>query len=455
MDGLDTLRARWDEALLGGPTARRASAELAERLDATMSIGPYRHPEGPIPLRPVLITSRRARELESLSVRLLDLVERTCRARAGSVAQLADAVAYDRPPVSLLNDNPAQNAAVLGMARPDVVISGGIPRFVECNVDSAIAGPEQLALLNRFFTVRLAQWDWFDERRVDVPDSLHGRSTVVMDAAKQRGVDRPVVRVLGWDAEGFGAARYFQDVIDDFARSGVSCEFALPGALDHSTCLTHRGSRVDVVLRMFVTADAAGDGLDLTPLARATQADTALTLSPELGVLYTNKRVLAWLSESAEQLPAAEREFVDTHLAWTRDLADTEVTWQGDRVGLLDLLRAQRHRFLLKPYDQYGGRGCVVGRDVDTAEWEDALDSAVKSGGYIAQEFWPPDPIDVPVHHSGDGEVRSVSAASVFSPIVFGRRLSGVLVRHTSVPTTSVVNGVRGGVMNTAWIVRD
>ncbi|MGW9169970.1 hypothetical protein [Streptomyces decoyicus] len=455
MPGTNTLQTCWDEHLLGTPTGRRLSIDLAERLDAGMSIGPYRHPEGPVPIRPVLITSERGRELEEASIRLLDLVDRTCRAHASSVAELADRVGYIRPTVSLLSDNPAQNCAVLGMARPDVVISGGAPKFVECNIDSAIAGPEQIASLNGFFrdTVRSTGWEWLDDERVGIPDSLRARSQLVVDSAKARGVDRPEVRVLGWSAEGFGSERYFSDVISDLAGRGVSCEFALPGDLDFSTFLTHQGRRVDFVLRMFTTGDAAEDGLDLTPLALSTETDTALTLSPELGTLYTSKRILAWLSESADELSSADREFVDTYLAWTRVVSDTEVTWKGDRVGLLKLLRTNRHGFLLKPFDQRGGAGCVVGRDVEESEWEEALESAVANGRYVAQEFWPPDPINVPVFHHADGEVRSISAAAVFSPIIFGRRLSGVLVRHTNVSTTSVVNGVRGGVMNTAWTV--
>ncbi len=457
MTSVSQLCNEWDAELTSTPAALRRSLRMAQEMDGAMEVGTYRHRDGPIPLRPVLMSATQAARLAALSRRLLRLLKRTCDARASCPSELAELLDYHHPVVSLLSDDPATNAAVLDMARPDVVISGGVPRFVECNINSAIGGPEQVARLNQFYrSVPGTGGRWLGDGRLSVPDPHKSRRNAIMSASRARGVPEPRVCILGWSTHGFGSAAYFADVIDDFDRQHIPCVFAVPSDLDFSAgALTHRGQRIDLVLRMFVTADAHEANLDLAQLRQAMRAGATAVLSPELGSLYASKKVLAWLSESTDAMAAADRHFVRTHLPWTRVVADGSVTWEGNRASLLDLLIRERERFLLKPVDQHGGDGIVVGRDVDEDVWEKAVSSSSLGGRYVAQEFWAPDPLTVPVLLPAEGAVRFVQAACVFGPMIFGGRLGGVQVRHTDRPTTSMVNafGGRGGVMNSAWII--
>ncbi|WP_280443912.1 hypothetical protein [Nocardia brasiliensis] len=449
---VEGLQAEWDRSLLGSSPRRQRSARLAQDLDTAMRSGTYRHPSGPIPLRPILITAVTARLFESLSRRLLLLIERFCEARAHSPWELADLVGYQHPAVSMLTDDPAWNTSAMAMARPDIVISGGVPRFVEVNITSGMAGPEPLARLNRFF-VNTIPTDLTSLDAVDlaVPETLAGRRKVVLTAAKSHGWQTPRVCLLGWSREGLGSREYFAEVIDDFRAHDVPCDFAIPNELRFSgTTLSHCGQVIDVALRMFAYAGPEDAKLDMSALLHAMRTGTTITLSPEISNLYSSKIILAWLSESVESLSGEDRELVENHIPWTRVVADIEVSRHGHSVQLLDLLISRRKEFVLKPFNQLRGIGVIVGRDTTKYAWRRAVISAATSGGYVVQEFLPADPIEVPVYRSLSGTVEMTQAASVFSPILFGGELSGVLVRHTDSPYTSMVN-IGSGVINTAW----
>src|SRR5205085_6610476 len=60
----------------------------------------------------------------------------------------------------------------------------------------------------------------------------------------------------------------------------------------------------------------------------------------------------------------------------------------GREVDLVEHVRRERERFVLKPNDDYGGAGIVLGWTVDAGEWEAALARALAEP-YIVQERVP------------------------------------------------------------------
>ncbi|MEU1056702.1 hypothetical protein ABZ397_29645 [Streptomyces sp. NPDC005876] len=438
-------------------TSEQQRVDLAQGLDERLCAAAYRHASGPIPLRPALLPRQVAVEMRDVSVRLMRLVRQVSSTLARDIFELADLVGYRRPDVCMLTDDAAWNTSTFQMARPDVVLSGGVVRVVECNVGSALAGPEQVTRIDRYFReVYGAANPYADISRLWIPEVMPLRREVVLEVARQRGVRQPSVAVLGWDrGTEFGSAHYFDDVVRDFQRSGVACEFAVPNDLvADPDALTHEGRRIDVALRMFLSADAHKADLDMSPLRDAMQADTAITLSPDAADVYSSKKLLAYVSEAADDLPSGDREFVRRHLPWTRLLTDSKVFFEGEHQGLVDLLIRERERFFIKPSDQHGGQGITAGVDTDPDTWEEAVERALRDGTHIAQEFFRPDPLAVPCYRKAGEPVDVVQAAPVFGPMLMGGELGGVLVRHTDNQHTAVVNAIGGGVMNTCWITQ-
>ncbi|WP_328972703.1 hypothetical protein [Streptomyces sp. NBC_00239] len=451
----DRFARSWDERLLADRGAAGRPAAIARGLEERLADSMYRHPQGPVPLRPVLLPTALAEEMRTVGLRLLEILRRVAAARTSSVFELADLLGYRRPGVCMLTEDAAWNASAFQMARPDIVVSAGVVRVVECNIMSAVAGPEQVTRIDRYFREVYGPGDPVaDTSALLVPEVMRPRREVVREVARDRGVERPRVAVLGWDrGTGFGSAQYFGDVVEDFERNGMAAEFAVPNDLESDgTSLRHQGRRIDVALRMFVSADAPRADLDMSALHHAMLADSAITLSPEVADVYSSKKLLAWASEAAEEMPSADRDFLDRHLPWTRLLVDGKVNRQGRTHGLLDLLIDERERFVIKPSDQHGGEGMTAGADTDANAWAAAVERAVQDGSYIVQEFMRPDPLPVPVLRAADQSVEVARVASVFGPMLMGGQLGGILARHTDRADTTMVNAIGGGVMNTCWM---
>jgi len=56
---------------------------------------------------------------------------------------------------------------------------------------------------------------------------------------------------------------------------------------------------------------------------------------------------------------------IDAHVPWTRTVAEQQTLHGGRKVDLVPFILAHRDRLVLKPNDEYGGKGIVLGWDVD------------------------------------------------------------------------------------------
>ncbi|WP_330299059.1 hypothetical protein [Streptomyces sp. NBC_00503] len=461
MDLIATDVARTlDDTFLATSRSRRESHERAERLDRHMGMdadsteGTYRHPNAPVPLRPVLLTQQAAGAMVAATRRLVRLIAEVGERRAPDFPTLVERLGYRRPPCSVLTHRDSWNRWAFSMARPDIVVSGGRPWFVECNLDSAIAGIEHLAAIDGFYWKEPTFAPLARRTGLTSMDNFGPRREVVLRAARSRSRSKPSVAILGHRrGPGFGGEEYFDDVITDFARHGLPCRFAVPDELEHDARgLTFQGSPIDVALRMFTIVNAHEDPVDVTAMREAVRHDTTLILAPEAGGVYTSKKMLAWLSEDADLLTARDGAFVRRTVPWTRELTDGAVSWQGERTPLLDLVLKERERFVLKPADQFGARGVVAGRDATESEWHSAVSEGVAEGNHVVQEFHAPDPLPQLVRLPGAEESAVIRTAAVFSPLVMGGKGAGILVRQSPDFSTAIVNTPRGGVMNTAFV---
>ena len=72
-------------------------------------------------------------------------------------------------------------------------------------------------------------------------------------------------------------------------------------------------------------------------------------------------------------------------MPWTRHLTEAKVTRDGRTVDLPRYVRENRERLVLKPNDEYGGKGVFLGAEMTDADWEAALAESLRSA-YVVQE---------------------------------------------------------------------
>jgi len=104
-------------------------------------------------------------------------------------------------------------------------------------------------------------------------------------------------------------------------------------------------------------------------------------------ILRGSKSVFALLSDPAyhHMFDAEVAAALVRHVPWTRRVRACQTTYRGEVVDLLPFLANHRDDVVLKPADEYGAKGVVLGWQCDDAAWTAALDRAVAKP-YVVQE---------------------------------------------------------------------
>jgi uncharacterized circularly permuted ATP-grasp superfamily protein len=103
--------------------------------------------------------------------------------------------------------------------------------------------------------------------------------------------------------------------------------------------------------------------------------------------LLHKKTSLAVLSDERNErlFSAEELQAIAAHIPWTRRVEERRTRYRGADIDLIPFLLRSRESLVLKPSDEYGGTGIVLGWEVDDGAWERAVRAALASP-YIAQE---------------------------------------------------------------------
>lgn len=131
-------------------------------------------------------------------------------------------------------------------------------------------------------------------------------------------------------------------------------------------------------------------------------------------------------------------EMIRKHIPWTRRVREMKTKYNETEIDLLEFLRRNRNKFLLKPNDDYGGSGIVLGWETSESDWETAIDNALKES-FVVQEKVPVEKIKFPMYSD---EIRMEELLIDFDPFLFRGKVEGGLVRLSS---SSLVNVAQGG----------
>jgi uncharacterized circularly permuted ATP-grasp superfamily protein len=135
---------------------------------------------------------------------------------------------------------------------------------------------------------------------------------------------------------------------------------------------------------------------------------------------------------------ADQRASIERHIPWTRKVREGPTTRRGRRVAdLTEYVARHRSGLVLKPNDEYGGKGVVLGWTASQADWEKALKDALR-GSYVVQEAVevPKEPFPVALE-----DIQLMDLAIDLDPYLFDGRPGGVLTRLSSSALLNVTAG--------------
>lgn len=182
-------------------------------------------------------------------------------------------------------------------------------------------------------------------------------------------------------------------------------------------------------------------GLDHPVIRAAREGAVCLVNSFRCKILF-KKASLAVLSDEHNQslFDASAQEVIASHIPWTRVVEDRRTVYQGNSVDLLPFIRDHREHLVLKPNDEYGGRGIVLGWRATPEEWEATIALALREP-HVVQ-----DRIRLPFESYPsweDGRLAFADRVLDTDPYVaFGSYMHGCLTRLS---TDELVNVSAGG----------
>jgi hypothetical protein len=270
------------------------------------------------------------------------------------------------------------------------------------------------------------------------PGVLHALLDVYREWCGSR--EPPRIAILDWrEVPTFSEFVLFADY---FRSHGLECVIADPREVEYRDGKLLAGDFPITLIykRVLISELFDRGGLD-QPVVRAVRDGAVCMVNPLCCKILYKKASFAVISDeqNSHLFTPEEREAIAAHIPWTRRVEERHTDFNGRRIDLVPFLHEQRERLVLKPNDDYGGKGIVLGWTVDAAEWEKAVQTALAEP-YVVQErvTLPTEPFPSFV----DGRVRWVERLLDTAPFVaHGEYMDGCLTRISTSPLLNVTAG--------------
>ena len=196
----------------------------------------------------------------------------------------------------------------------------------------------------------------------------------------------PRVGILDWDE--VPTRTEFELYRQHFATLGLDAVIDDPRRCEYrGGKLWSKGAPIDLIYkRVLITELIETCGLE-HDVVRAVREGAVCMVDGFHSKVLHKKASLAVLSDDANAGLFDRGELAAIHdcIPWTRVMADRRTTYGSTPVDLVAFAHEAQNRLVLKPNDDYGGKGITLGWTVDASEWQRAVQDALRSP-YIVQE---------------------------------------------------------------------
>ena len=266
-----------------------------------------------------------------------------------------------------------------------------------------------------------------------------------------RKSERPP-RIAIVDLAGVPTVKEFELFREFFERAGYPSLICTPQELEFkNNRLTHAGQEIDIVYKRLLVNEYLPIMNDYPALLDAYRASAICMVNSFRSKLIHKKALFAVLTDRkhANLFTHAELDAIHTHVPWTRIVRDEQSDYQNRGVDLLEFIRRNNDRLVLKPNDDYGGHGITIGWNVDQAGWEKAIQSALANGDYLVQERVPTARETFPAL-TNDGRIEFAEQLVDLDPLLFNGKVGSAFTRLSA---TELANVSSGGGMVPTYII--
>ena len=243
------------------------------------------------------------------------------------------------------------------------------------------------------------------------------------------------------DYKGLPTQREFELFKEFFESHGYSTTIADPRDLEMREGKLHDGEfRIDLVYRRVLTTELLEKIDECQAFIEAYKTGAAVFVN-SFRTKYVHKKMLfGVLTDERHQhyFSEAEQEAIRRSVPWTRRIEQATTTHNNGTIDLLEFVRANRDRLVLKPNDDYGGHGIFIGWESDAGAWDEAIEKAL-AGDYLAQERVTTSREVFPfVDEAG---VHMIDQLLDLDPLLFFGKVAGAFTRLSSSSLANVTSG--------------
>lgn len=204
--------------------------------------------------------------------------------------------------------------------------------------------------------------------------------------------------------------------------------------------LRHEGREIDIVYKRLLVNELLERKDQLGAFLEAARRQAVTIVNPFRCKPIHKKAIFEVLTDDELQplFTAEEQAAIRAHVPWTRLVREGHSTRFGQRIDLPEYVRRHRDRLVMKPNDEYGGKGVFIGWETSEAEWEAALAEALRSP-YVVQEKVDLQRLSFPSLVDGGLQFRDLVVD--LDPFVFGGEVEGFLTRLSGSSLANVTSG--------------
>ena len=253
--------------------------------------------------------------------------------------------------------------------------------------------------------------------------------------------DLPTIAILDWkEVPTFNEFLLFQEY---FVNRGLSCVIADPREVEYTNGRLWAGQiPIDLIYKRVLISELWERGGDDHPVFRALRDRAVCMVNGFACKMLYKKASFAVLTDenNAYLFTDVEKQVIAAHIPWTRRVTERKTVHAGRTVDLLEHIRDHREQLVLKPNDEYGGKGIVLGWTVGQAEWEQALHTATIEPYVVQQRVNIP---SEPFPSLVDGNLHLLDSMLDTNPYAcHGQFMDGCLTR---ISTAALLNVTAGG----------
>jgi len=394
--------------------------------------------------RPNLVSAAVYEQIRGVCRGIFRAVEKVDQALGPGLWDLVDLLPEERELVAI--ESGFRRASPL--SRLDSFLTTSAYQFVELNAETPAGGAYAEALAEVFLELPIIRK--FQERytlgRFRTQERL--LETLVSCYREAGGkAEHPTIAVADYEdvptrTEHHLVARFFESR----GCPAIVCD---PRHLTYEGGkLRHDGKTIDIVYKRLLVNEFLERRAQVQALYEAARDRAVVLVNPFRCKPIHKKAIFAVLTDDELQkhFTEDERAAIRAHVPWTRRVQEGKTTRHGETLDLPSWILANRERLVMKPNDEYGGKGVFIGWESSPSEWEQALATALRAS-YVVQEkvelLRQTFPELAP-------ELRFRDFVVDLDPYVFDGEVEGFLTRLSG---TSLANVTSGGGQVPAFLV--